>query len=420
MYGQGYPPPGGYYPDPNAAYQGGYGAPPPQGYPPQPGYPPAPVGYGAPPVAQPGYGYGAPPPVAQPGYGAPPPAQGMGGGYGPQVPAQAGGVNENGVRFAPLSGRKKALLIGINYTGTNAALRGCINDVLRMKEFLKANGFTESPNTMVVLTDDQMDNKRKPTKRNMVAAMQWLVQGSSPGDSLFLHYSGHGGQVRDTSGDEDDGYDETIFPCDYTQAGQLVDDELHQILVKTLPTGVRLTVIFDSCHSGTALDLPVVYDAGGRMGGNATQPVINMGSGNPDISTLLGLATGFMGGNSNPAAMFSVGNMVQEGIHHYTKLKRGKHSRNIEDLERSGPGGGDVVMFSGCRDDQTSMDANLGGIATGAMSYSLMEALTKGQGTNMSYATLLKMTREIMQGRFKQVPQLSTGREMDMNQPFNI
>ncbi len=28
---------------------------------------------------------------------------------------------------------------------------------------------------------------------------RWLVQGAQPGDSLFLHFSGHGGQVRDTS-----------------------------------------------------------------------------------------------------------------------------------------------------------------------------------------------------------------------------
>ena len=28
---------------------------------------------------------------------------------------------------------------------------------------------------------------------------------------------------------------------------------------------MRLTVIFDSCHSGTALDLPYVYDSGGNI-----------------------------------------------------------------------------------------------------------------------------------------------------------
>jgi hypothetical protein len=56
------------------------------------------------------------------------------------------------------------------------------------------------------------------------------------GDSLFFHFryriyehvdiSGHGDQVQDRNGDEDDGYDETILPVDYSRAGQIVDDVL--------------------------------------------------------------------------------------------------------------------------------------------------------------------------------------------------
>lgn len=45
---------------------------------------------------------------------------------------------------------------------------------------------------------------------------------------FFFHYSGHGGRVKDTDGDEDDGYDETIYPVDFQQyegeSGQIVDD----------------------------------------------------------------------------------------------------------------------------------------------------------------------------------------------------
>lgn len=36
-------------------------------------------------------------------------------------------------------------------------------------------------------------------------------------------------------------------------------------MVKPLPRGCRLTAIFDSCHSGTALDLPFVYDTTGKI-----------------------------------------------------------------------------------------------------------------------------------------------------------
>jgi hypothetical protein len=43
-------------------------------------------------------------------------------------------------------------------------------------------------------------------------------------ESINLIDSGHGGQTKDTDGDEADGYDETIYPLDFKQAGHIVDD----------------------------------------------------------------------------------------------------------------------------------------------------------------------------------------------------
>lgn len=77
--------------------------------------------------------------------------------------------------------------------------------------------------------------------------MRWLVWQAQPGDSLFFHYSGHGGQKRDLNGDEVDNMDETILPIDHDRGGggEILDDEIHAIMVKTLPRGVRLTAVFD-------------------------------------------------------------------------------------------------------------------------------------------------------------------------------
>lgn len=73
--------------------------------------------------------------------------------------------------------------------------------------------------------------------------------------------------MKDVSGDEDDGYDETIYPVDFNkfegESGQIIDDDMHDLLVRPLCEGCRLTCIFDSCHSGTALDLPFVYSTKG-------------------------------------------------------------------------------------------------------------------------------------------------------------
>ena len=86
-------------------------------------------------------------------------------------------------------------------------------------------------------------------------AMYWLVQGCQPGDSLIFHYSGHGSQQRDYSGEEADGYDETLCPVDFETQGMIVDNEINATMVRPLPRGVKLHAIIDACHSGTMLDL---------------------------------------------------------------------------------------------------------------------------------------------------------------------
>lgn len=72
----------------------------------------------------------------------------------------------------------------------------------------------------------------------------------------MFHFSGHGSQQRNYTGDEIDGYDETLCPLDFETQGMIVDDEINETMVKPLPHGVRLHAIIDACHSGTMLDLP--------------------------------------------------------------------------------------------------------------------------------------------------------------------
>lgn len=92
-------------------------------------------------------------------------------------------------RYSNCTGRRKALLIGINYLGQQNQLKGCINDVAEMSTFLnRAYGYRRED--MVILTDDQRNPLSQPTKANILRAMQWLIKGAQPNDSLFFHYSG--------------------------------------------------------------------------------------------------------------------------------------------------------------------------------------------------------------------------------------
>lgn len=104
------------------------------------------------------------------------------------------------------SGRRRALLIGINYVGQKGELTACHNDCLNIKEYLvEVHGFNDSE--MLILMDD--GKHKMPTKANIENAMCLLCKYSQPNDVVFVSFSGHGGNVKDENNDEDDGYDET-------------------------------------------------------------------------------------------------------------------------------------------------------------------------------------------------------------------
>ena len=155
------------------------------------------------------------------------------------------------------TGTRRAVMIGINYVGHDSGvLSGCHNDVLNMKKYImEIHGFQEE--NITILMDDDIHSP--PTKDNMLAAYKQIVSDSEEGDAIFLHYSGHGTKVRDSSGDEDDGYDEALVPVDYNESGLINDDDLFEILIAPLPDNVHMVSLMDCCHSGTILDLPYIF-----------------------------------------------------------------------------------------------------------------------------------------------------------------
>ncbi|GMI85162.1 metacaspase 2d, metacaspase 4 [Hibiscus trionum] len=144
---------------------------------------------------------------------------------------------------------KKAVLIGINYPGTKAELKGCVNDVKRMYNCLAQRyGFSDEDIKVLIDTDDSY---HQPTGKNIRAALNDLVSSAEPGDFLFVHFSGHGTRLPAETGDDDDtGYDECIVPSDMN----LITDDDFRDLVDKVPAGCRITIVSDSCHSGGLID----------------------------------------------------------------------------------------------------------------------------------------------------------------------
>ena len=135
-----------------------------------------------------------------------------------------------------------ALLIGLKavdpvayngWSGTNGTT-GSELDVDNMNRLLAVEGYQAT-----VLKTSQA------TAGNVLQALRQAAAALKPGDSFVLYASCHGGQVRDTDGDEIDGLDETLVLYDR----QLIDDEFATIW--PLFAGVRITMITDCCHSET-------------------------------------------------------------------------------------------------------------------------------------------------------------------------
>ena len=171
-----------------------------------------------------------------------------------------------------------------------------------------------------------------------------LLMNSQSGDLLFFLYSGHGSYILDRNGDEKNGYDEMIVSCDLRG---ILDDELKTIIQTYLKKDVTLFAMFDSCFSGTVLDLKFQY---------------------------------------------------------LNSLNYDKYTENANDLETDGT----VIMISGCTDNQTSADAFINNKANGAMTWALLEGLA--QSPNCSWRELVKKMRDLLKtSKFTQIPQISSG-----------
>ena len=199
------------------------------------------------------------------------------------------------------------------------------------------------------------DTVTKPTRNNIIDGISNLLKNSSEGDVLFLSFSGHGTNVTDTNGDEKDGKDELIVPLDFNC---ISDDELKSLIQSNLKKNVTMFALFDCCHSGTMLDLKYQY-----FDDNQSNTIIE---------------------NSNA-------------------------------YETSG----DLIMISGCMDEQTSADAYINSSYQGAMTWSFLNVTDKKQ--DILFKDLIVNMRNVLKtSQYTQIPMLSSGKMLDLNNKLCI
>jgi uncharacterized caspase-like protein len=272
----------------------------------------------------------------------------------------------------------KALLIGINrYPG--CPLSGCVNDVTDMAHFLvDAYGFKSS--SITLLTDE------RATTKAILTGLAALVQGVQSGDRILFHYSGHGAQVAARKDEHVHGMDDVICPVDFdwSEPHLIRDLQFHEIF-SALPEGVKFNWVADCCHSGT-LDRDLAPPTKGKKASSTKKPKI--------------LGERFM-----PAP-------VDVAWDHRVARDLGHASRNIHrtSIEKALP----IGFISGCKDRQTSADANFGGRANGALTYFLLQALKKQKDQPLT-AVVDGVRAALKKSGYSQVPQIDGTR---VNTPF--
>lgn len=243
---------------------------------------------------------------------------------------------------------KKALLIGINYNNTNAKLNGCINDILQVKNMLeKQFGYSE----FTILTDE---TPSKPTKTNIIDSINNIISDSQNCSEIYIHYSGHGVSVKDIDGDEDDGFDEALVPLDYVREGFIIDDDLNVMISKTQ---CNTRVVFDCCHSGSALDL-----------------------------------------------------------YYIIQVKEKNIVKKTEKVKKTSPKG-NIFLISGCSDSQTSMDSydSLNRMPMGALTACIIRVL-KENNYSITVGNLFKQLYSRLQiGGYSQTPVFSSTNDINLN-----
>ena len=142
---------------------------------------------------------------------------------------------------------KRALLVGIN-TYPGCPLNGCVNDVSDMAQTLVGSfGFQHD--------DIRLVTDARATTEAIKDRLSWLVSGTTAGDTLYFHYSGHGAifPLRDAAGNVTESHG-SLCPVDFdwTRDHAIFDTDLRDI-IDTVADGVEFLFVSDSCHSGTLM-----------------------------------------------------------------------------------------------------------------------------------------------------------------------
>ena len=254
---------------------------------------------------------------------------------------------------------KIAVLVALNnYPGTMNDLKGCINDSKGWLKRLQSRfNFTD----IITLWDS------KATVSAVKEACLSQFAKCKENDSFAFINSCHGTWVPDSDGDEADGKDEAI--CMYDG---LISDDFFRELFKNPPPGLNLTMVSDSCHSGTMTKQAMF--------------------------------------NPSQHGLYSKPKFMQPPKKYLDMEKKLRQGSRMYDAARA-QSIMNEVLITGCKDNQYSADAYIDGTYYGALSYYCFKVIDSNEAPITYNDFYTQLRRHLPSSEYDQIPQLECSAE---------
>jgi len=276
----------------------------------------------------------------------------------------------------PAAAKGYLLAVGVaRYQNPDNNLAGPALDVEDLTKLIRANFGTVIPEVRSLLDD-------RATRSNVVKELESLIGKAQSGDLVVLFFSGHGGQVTDRNGDEQDGKDEVLccYDTGYGESlGLVLDDEIGQWLETLNRKGASFQIISDSCHSGT-LTRGRGVQIGALTGAKVKYLELERTRGEEPAD----LRTATIPANS----LVDVRGAV------------------AEDDRSDGP---TWMLLSGCSADTKSYEGPIDGNYRGMLTYEACAQIRKQAESGLRWGDVFPMVRDAVKNRSggKQIPELT-------------
>lgn len=154
-----------------------------------------------------------------------------------------------------------ALLIGVNHYLKDKPLRGCVRDVHSFQNYL--DSLQRDVRVMTLTATSPVDKEsfmpiekaeNWPTAQNVVSRLKEIILKACPGDTVFIHYSGHG--TRITIPEEKGGrrllkLALVLFEPTTPYRSYFRGAHMSKAIQKMVEKGVSVTLVLDCCFSGS-------------------------------------------------------------------------------------------------------------------------------------------------------------------------